>query len=370
MEVKNNNDNLVEQNSINISVIVPVYNVEEHLEECLNSIIKQTLRNIEIICVNDGSKDRSGKLLEEYQVKDNRIIIINKENGGLSSARNAGMKIATGEYIGYVDSDDWIDSDFFEKLYTKAKKYSADIAMANMKIFYTNGDKAQDSSYISKIIDKIKPDTIESVDDRKKVIETCVVWNKIFLKKFLENHSFTFYEGLLWEDSPFTTMTVIKANKLCLVRDVYYHWGKHDKSITKIAVYDRKPFDIFEIMSRLKLFFEAENINAMEGYNNFFDELLVNRYNYHFPDLIHGKFKKEFYYRMKGEFYNFKIESVKYLSVKYRKFKWIYKYNYYPFRIIYYIYFKIIYYFYSFYIKIYYRLYALYIVAKKKLINE
>ena len=109
------------------SVIVPVYNVEEYLPSCIESVLNQTFSDFELILVNDGSPDNSLSILEEYAVKDERIKIINKENGGLSSARNCAIPLAQGEYIGFVDSDDWIDLDFYEKLYNTAKKYKAEI---------------------------------------------------------------------------------------------------------------------------------------------------------------------------------------------------------------------------------------------------
>lgn len=96
-----------------VSILIPVYNVENYLEKCLDSVISQTMNNIEIICVNDGSTDHSGEILEKYQKKDKRIIVVNKENGGLPSARNAGLEIARGKYIGFVDSDDYINSDLY-----------------------------------------------------------------------------------------------------------------------------------------------------------------------------------------------------------------------------------------------------------------
>ena len=96
-----------------VSIIVPVYKVEKYLRKCIDSIINQTLKDIEIILVDDGSPDNCGKICDEYAAKDTRIKVIHKENGGLSSARNAGMEVAEGEYIGFVDSDDWIESDMY-----------------------------------------------------------------------------------------------------------------------------------------------------------------------------------------------------------------------------------------------------------------
>ena len=118
-----------------ISVIVPIYNVEKYLEKCLDTIINQTFKDIEIICVNDGSVDCSRNILEEYKNKDSRIKIVDKENGGLSSARNAGLKIATGKFISFIDSDDWVSSTFLEKLYKNITSYDTDISICAVHQF-------------------------------------------------------------------------------------------------------------------------------------------------------------------------------------------------------------------------------------------
>ena len=110
-----------------ISIIVPVYNVEKYLEKCVDSIINQTYKNIEIILVDDGSKDNSGKICDIIKEKDERIKVIHKQNGGLSDARNAGLKIAKGTYIGFVDSDDYIAEDMYQTLYSLSKEKNADI---------------------------------------------------------------------------------------------------------------------------------------------------------------------------------------------------------------------------------------------------
>ena len=119
----------LEMSDIKVSVIVPVYNVEKYLRQCLDSIINQTLKEIEILCINDGSTDSSPEILKEYEEKDSRIKIINKKNAGLSAARNQGLELAKGEYVSFIDSDDWINETFCEALYTAAKKYDSDIAI-------------------------------------------------------------------------------------------------------------------------------------------------------------------------------------------------------------------------------------------------
>ena len=111
-----------------ISIIIPIFNTEKYLKTCLNSVLNQTLKEIEIICINDGSTDNSLKIIEEYASKDKRIKFISQKNNGVSYARNKGLEIATGEFIGFVDSDDYASKNFFEKLYNSALKTNSDIA--------------------------------------------------------------------------------------------------------------------------------------------------------------------------------------------------------------------------------------------------
>lgn len=116
---------------IKISVMVPVYNTSKYLEKCLESIVNQSLKDIEIICVNDGSTDNSFEILKKFSNKDKRIIVINKKNGGLTSARNTALKIAKGEYCLNIDSDDWIEQGYFEVMYNKAKEDDLDIVISD-----------------------------------------------------------------------------------------------------------------------------------------------------------------------------------------------------------------------------------------------
>ncbi len=121
-----------------ISIVVPIYNVEVYLEKCITSILKQTYQNIEVILVDDGSNDHCPSLCNIYAKKDSRIIVIHQKNSGLSDARNSGVSLATGEYIGFVDSDDWIDEDMYETLVTIAQLYHADVAEISMRYIYDN----------------------------------------------------------------------------------------------------------------------------------------------------------------------------------------------------------------------------------------
>lgn len=211
-----------------ISVIVPVYNTQKFLEKCLESIINQTFKDIEIICINDGSTDNSMSILNDYSEKDSRIKIINQKNAGLSCARNTGINNAKGEYIGFVDSDDWIDLDFFEKLYNAAKNYDADIASAGIK---------RVRSYKWKYHLKIKEEEVTENTDRKFVLcdvpEKCYVWNKIYRLEKIKQFSLYFEAGIYFEDRCFTCEALSKLKRLVVVPDTYYNYWTNPNSIVK-----------------------------------------------------------------------------------------------------------------------------------------
>ncbi len=209
---------------VKISIIIPVYNCEKYLKKCLDSLINQTLKEIEIILVNDGSTDESVKIAETYT--DSRIKLINKENGGQSSARNRGLEIACGEYIGFIDSDDWVDLDYFEKLYNTSVKYNADIAMAD---FIRTGTKKH------KIRLNLSQEIVyETIEDKIKVAnalkEGCI-WNKIYKKEILDNLRFT--EGMFFEDGPFTIKALFNSDKLVTVPSTYYYYYQNPSSTVK-----------------------------------------------------------------------------------------------------------------------------------------
>lgn len=178
-----------------VSVVIPIYNVEKYLRQCLDSVVNQTLKDIEIICINDGSTDNSLDILEEYAQDDDRIKIVNlKENMGVSNARNKGIEHASGEYIGFVDPDDYIDTDFYGKLYKKASETNADIVKGNdLNVLYPDGTKVQEEDLSKiKIYKKVYKGIKQYVDDYKSIFgkniatyTTLPIFN--FIKYFWQN---------------------------------------------------------------------------------------------------------------------------------------------------------------------------------------
>ena len=245
-----------------ISVIVPVYNVEKYLKECLNSILNQTFSNIEIICVNDGSTDSSRKILEEYKRQDCRIKIVDKENGGLSSARNAGLKVAEGEFISFIDSDDWIDTRMLEKLYKSMTEYNTDITICAVHQYDEQKQAIDDSNkyYTLGFFDNSFDNRAFNYKDTKPfIMDVCVMaWNKLYRKSLIDKYKAQFPDGLIFEDGPFFFSIFFKTNRVSIVRDFLYYYRINRKgSIVQKA--GKKYLDIIDIAELM-----LERINELE----------------------------------------------------------------------------------------------------------
>ena len=218
---------------IKVSVIIPVYNVEKYIEECLKSLVNQTLKEIEIIVVNDGSPDNSQKIIDKY-VKEypNKIKSFIKENGGQGSARNLGLEYAEGEYISFVDSDDWLDLEALENMYNKAVEDGSDIVICDMSDLYADGTK--------KYFNCTKYNSIYEV--------TPSASNKIFKKSILKN--VRFLSELWYEDFNFTTKILLTNPKISTISKDYYNCNCRDGS-TMNNNNSLKNLDILIIMDDL-----------------------------------------------------------------------------------------------------------------------
>lgn len=204
-----------------VSVIIPVYNTEKYIEKCLKSVIKQTLRDIEIIVVNDGSIDRSSEILKKYK-EYNNIKIINKKNEGQGIARNEAIKIANGEYLAFVDSDDYIERDMFEEMYSKATKYNLDIVICNYRYVFDNSNEVLSSN--------VKLNDNEIIDSRECIkrflIENTIEgfsWNKLFKKDLFVKNNIE-YPHIKYEDIP-TIVNIIKCSqKIGFINKEFYNY--------------------------------------------------------------------------------------------------------------------------------------------------
>ena len=212
-----------------VSIIIPVYNTEKYLRKCLDSVCNQTLSDIEIICINDCSTDNSLGVLEEYSVNDKRLKIIDfKENKGVSVARNKGIDEAKGEYIGFIDSDDYIDLDFYEKLYNKAIETNADASKGN--IFDVKNEEIELTDFYN-INNKIR---------KNKINFLYGFTSAIYKTKVIKGNNIYFPEGIThFEDPYFSIKLSININKIEITDSAKYYYVKHDKS----ACANSKTFD-------------------------------------------------------------------------------------------------------------------------------
>ena len=205
-----------------ISIIIPIYNVNKYLRECLDSIINQTLKTIEIICVNDGSTDNSLEIIKEY-IYDNRIIIINKNNSGYGDSMNQGLNIASGEYIGIVESDDFIDINMFENLYKLTKKGDIDIIRSN---FYLYWEKNKKEALNFKILKNLYNKIFNPMELQNIFLVQPSIWAGIYKKLFLikNNIKFLTTPGASYQDTSFFYKTLYKANKIFCTKKAFYYY--------------------------------------------------------------------------------------------------------------------------------------------------
>lgn len=249
-----------------ISIVVPIYNVEKYIPECVDSIIAQTYENIEIILVNDGSTDNSGSVCEEYAKKDARIKVIHKKNGGLSDARNAGIKIAKGEYIGFVDSDDWIETDMYEKLIKACLENNADISICGLF-----------RDYVDKSIKCPSPNNkvYSSENALKALIEGEELhdhaWSKLYKRSFFDDVEYP--KGKLYEDVRTTYKLFLKSDVVVSIEDCLYHYRQRSGSIVR-GSFNRNSLQLLDAINEL-----AENpyINNYDCKKEFSHRLLKTK---------------------------------------------------------------------------------------------
>ena len=219
-----------------LSVIVPIYNVQPYLERCVNSILNQTYKNLEVILVDDGSPDKCPELCDQFAAKDSRVKVLHKTNGGLSSARNHGLKIATANYITFVDSDDWIEPQTYTTSMEILLSSNADLVFFDYIL-----------SDAKKTIVQPKPKTcLYSHDHALKLFlrgaiknhNNCPVWNKIYKKELLEGISFS--EGQLFEDNHYSAQVFNKAKTVACTNQIFYNYYQQSSSITKSKTTPKK----------------------------------------------------------------------------------------------------------------------------------
>lgn len=246
-----------------VSVIVPIYKVEQYLERCVSSIRGQTYKNIEIILVDDGSPDRCGEMCDDFAKEDSRIQVIHKENGGLSDARNVGIKQASGEYLLFVDSDDWIHKDTVMKTMQSAEKNKADIVLFDFVSIEENTGRKR------RFTMPFPEEKIISVKDKPELIcKSCSAWNKLFRRKFWEDSGIYFPVGKHYEDLGTIPKLLGIAEKVIYKKEVYYYYLQRKGSIMHETNIQRNYEDRITMVDDIVKFYNERGL-----FEKFYSEL-------------------------------------------------------------------------------------------------
>lgn len=228
-----------------ISVIIPVYNMEKYLCRCMESVLKQTYSNLEIFLIDDGSKDQSAKMCDDYALKDERIKVIHQENGGLSNARNTGLKLATGEYITFLDSDDYVNEKYIEYLYQLLEQYNGDISICGMKRFEEECcEEDTENDDLKKVYGNIE--ALEILCYQKGIANSA--WGKMYKRSLFEDIRYP--EGMLYEDLAVIYKLLYKAEKVVQGNKKYYYYMQRRDSIMH-QNFSKRSMDRIKVSSEL-----------------------------------------------------------------------------------------------------------------------
>lgn len=231
-----------------VSVIIPIYNIKDYIVRCLNSITNQTYTNLEILAVDDGSPDESGVIAEEFAEKDNRIRVIHRENGGLSEARNAGLNCATGDYIFFLDGDDWLDTNAIETLVRIANVHKADVVACGITKVWEDGTENLWTDEAPGIWDGH-----ESIIQMTRSINVCsVAWNKLYRTELWEKIFFP--EGCLHEDEYTIYKILYNCKKVIYIPDPFYKYLQRDSGIMGSDISERGEDYLDALRSRMSFF--------------------------------------------------------------------------------------------------------------------
>ncbi|MBQ8931779.1 MAG: glycosyltransferase [Ruminiclostridium sp.] len=287
------------KNKVKVSIVVPVCNVENYLVECLDSVVNQTLREIEIICVDDGSKDSSLSILREYEKKDHRVKVITKPNSGYGNTMNVGMDMATGEYIGIVESDDYVERNMFQRLYDTAKKFDAQIVKSDHYIFSTrNGRKNKTIQYLC------PPEYYNKVINSelyKEIFDFSMMnWTGVYRTDFIRENNIRHNEtpGASFQDNGFWFQVMSLAKRVVMLNEAFYYYRQDNpnSSINSKA----KVYCICDEYNYIQSFIESNGNLKHTHFNKFFSKKVFNYL--HSYKRIAEEFKVDFLKRIGEEF--------------------------------------------------------------------
>ena len=281
---------------VKVSIIIPVFNTEKYLEKCLQSVLNQKLDKIEVICVDNGSTDGSIDILKKYSIKYPNFKIINHPNGNQGDARNIGIQQSKGDYIGFVDSDDYVHPEMFELLYQKVKNHGSDIGICNIQTF-SEKSVLQNQLIKTKFLDfkdKFK------IKQNFHLLRNTTIANKIFSRNLIMKNDLRFLEGVFHEDQYFVVIALLKSRYISSVSKSLYYYRKIRKNSTSENISDNA-FDIFEVWKKIKSYKYLTNDSTLA-------QLEISRTLMIYSKL-NGYIRKSFFKRMKNIFGGAEIEK-------------------------------------------------------------
>ena len=280
--------------NVKVSVIIPIYNPGESIINSLNSVISQNLKEMEIICINDGSTDNSQNFLEEYAKRDSRLKIIKQENLGAGLARNKGIETATGEYILFLDSDDWIEENTCELLYYSAKKYDSDLVLFDSLIH--NDESIVELEFLN---EDFEEKTFDYTQIKDKIFDSYlgVIWNKFYKTKFLKENYIKFPNHKIFNDVEFHIKTMILAEKITYLHNIFYHYNNTSHfSLQKEHVGSKYSMIFCDVIMGIKEFLNSTQL--MDNLKNNFINYSISEFKiklYH----IEENYKSKYFLKIK-----------------------------------------------------------------------
>jgi glycosyltransferase involved in cell wall biosynthesis len=252
-------------NGPDVSVVVPAYGVEKCLDQCLESLVGQTLENIEILVVDDGAKDRSGQIADEWSKKDARVRVIHQTNSGCAASRSNGLKSAKGMFIGFVDGDDWVDPPMFQALAESAVRFTSDIAQCGYRHFYQIDNTSEDEVERFSLNIRLAEGQGLIEDPKALIPMKPSIWRRIYSRRFIQDNELDFSKQLRrFDDTPFHFMTLALAERVSVINGCYYNY-RQQRPGQDIGVSDERLFVHFPIFKILKEFVSQHYTADLEG---------------------------------------------------------------------------------------------------------
>ena len=280
-----------------ISIIIPIYKVEDYISKCIKSVIAQSYHNLEIILIDDGSPDRCGDICDDYAERDSRIRVIHRQNGGISAARNSGLEVATGEYVLFVDSDDYIHPDMVERMHDVALNKQADVVVCDY-VKVNEDEEIEIPEESRQVIDITEDNRLNYMLGETKIIFT-VVWNKLYKRKLFQNIRFP--EGKLHEDEFVTYKLLHSAGKVCYLKDAFYYYVQRTSSIMGEGI-NLKTLQRLDAFQERMLFYQKRNMQ------DYYYQML-NHYRYFLNDFIKNGYGKRKELKPYKEYYRKQIRK-------------------------------------------------------------